>query len=131
MKFPLLCISIDRWIIDDLLEYLDFDGFFYTSDKELFDRYANGKFYCDCKGMIYIVEGKVPPESWWRNTFKFIPNVYREKIIYRSIGKKIELEELRAYVIQKVTEMEHNEFKAQWMVSLQKAKSYQEIITAI
>lgn len=130
MKFPLLNISEEKWIIDDLLEYIDFNGYFYSADQNLFEKYAYQKLHCDSEGSVYKVVGKTPPKGW-RNYLRFIPNVYREKLIYEATNEKMGLDDLRKYVLMKVDKLEDNEFKSEWISNVKQAESYQELITAI
>jgi len=130
MKFPLINITEEDWSFKDWLENIDFDGYFYTRDPVLFEKYAFRKRYCDCTGNMYEVVGKTPPTGW-RNYLRFLPYVYREKIEYLQTDKRMELSELRNYMVQKVEQLQDNPFQTEMISSLQAATTYEDIMTTV
>jgi hypothetical protein len=128
MKFPIINISESYWSYDDLMEYIRFNEYFYSSNQRLFERYALNKVFCDCDGQVYQVIGKIPPTQVWRKAFKFIPNVYKEKLVFQKTGRKLELDELRDYLISRVHDLSQNDFTREWVVFLKNALSYEQVI---
>lgn len=128
MRFPLINISEEKWNAEELIEYFDFDGYFYSSNTELYKRYIEGKEYCDCNGDVYQVVDKIPPKQWWRRVFRFIPDFYREKLIFKKTGKRLELDELRKYVSERVRDLSEDDFTRKWIFYLKNAASYEEVI---
>ena len=84
MKFPLIILTETNWQEEDLMEYTRFDEFVYTDKQPLFDKFLKDKSFCDCDGCIFIVRDRIPPKQWWRKTLKFLPNIYRETLVFEK-----------------------------------------------
>lgn len=128
MKFPLLNISETNWNDEDTIEYILFDEFIYTDKETIYERYLKNKLFCDCNGEIFIVKDKIPPVAWWRKTFRFLPNTYKVKLIFEKTEKKISVDELKNYMIERVNELSEDEFRSKWINYLKQAKSHKELI---
>lgn len=128
MKFPIINISEAHWSSPELLEYVLFDEFIYTDNASVFEKYLQSKAFCDCNGEIYYVKSKALPFERWRKFFRFFPNVYRVKLNFEQTAKRISLEDLKAYLLERVGELEEDEFRNRWMLQLKAATSYEELI---
>ncbi len=127
--FPMLNISDKNWgKADNLTEYMLFDKFIYTNREDLFRQYYKDKDFCDCQGNIFKVVDKRPPVSFWRNFFRFLPNVYKVELHFIHENKKFTLEDLRTFILSRLDEINTNQFVGKWIEHVQKAKSHAEIL---
>lgn len=119
----------DSWSHEeDVLEYYLFDDFILTGSDKLFQQYFHNKIFCDSDGQLYKVIGKTLPAQIWRKIFKFLPNVYKVKLHFEKVNQRMEVEQLRAFILQKLHQLEPNEVLAKWINQINKAKSHTEII---
>ena len=130
MNFPLINISEPTWNDDklDIVALIVFDPYAYTERPSFYDRYMVGKSFCDCNGEIFIYKKRILPESWWRKTFKFLPNVYKVKLIFESTGKTISVDELRNYLIERIAGLPESQFNKKWIDDLKAANTHEDII---
>ncbi len=125
----MLCVSESTWGDEEPLEFMDFDGFIYSSREDIFKHFCFQKTFCDCEGNLFKVVGKIPPTEWWRKAFRFLPNVYREKLMYEPAGT-MDVESLKRYLIDRVQELEQSEYLDEWLEAIKVATTHQAIIDA-
>lgn len=128
MKFPIINISYEKWNSEDLMEYVCYDEFIYTKKDSLFDKFYKNKFFCDGNGKIFKAVKKAEMTESWRNWFKFIPNVWKTKIVFVKMNDQMSLEKLRSYVLDRISGLEENEFTQEWKETVLKASNYSELI---
>jgi len=128
MHFPLLNISEISWTDNDLEAYLLVDEFIYTDNKVFWNTFIRDKAFCDCKGNLYVVSKQTPPTSWWRSFFKWLPNVYKIQLTFKNTRKRMELEELRQYLLARIHDLSDSEFRTNWIQFVRQAKSHEELI---
>lgn len=109
------------------MEYVAYNDYIYTHNDIYFQKYYLHQQFCDCTGELFEVVGKTPPKSWWRRTFRFLPNVYREKLIHKSVGH-MDLERLRAFLHKQVSGMAQSDFDQEWLNHINKAQTHRELI---
>ena len=85
MRFPILNISTERWSDEDLMDYISFDEFIYTKKDFYFDEFYKDKLFCDCNGFVYKAIAKEDMTQKWRNWLRFLPNVWKTKIILYNL----------------------------------------------
>ncbi|WP_299105872.1 hypothetical protein [uncultured Tenacibaculum sp.] len=130
IEYPLIRINSNTWIDSEELFPL-FDGYIYSSDKQIFKTYFFNKEFIDSKGKIFKVVGSEPPQSIFRKWFKFLPGVYREKLIFKKISKKIELNHFKEDVIRGIKRFDSDatkEISLEWIAEIRDAKNFGEII---
>lgn len=128
MHFPLLNVSEKKWKDEDLMDYLLIDEYIYTDSKTFWDTFIHNKLFCDCKGQLYVIDGKELPNSWWRKVFKWLPNVYKIKLRFKNTGKQLSLEELRKYLLARIHDLSDYEGREKWIQFIQQANSYEQLI---
>lgn len=128
MNFPALNISPTKWNDDDLIEYLIFDDFIYTKDDKLFDKYYRNQLFCDCDGKIYKAVRKKEMTEKWRDWLRFIPNVWKTKVEYCYTHQDLNLEEFRNYLIERIKDLEQNEFTKEWASKILKSKNHAQML---
>lgn len=132
IEFPIIRINSHTW--QDGEESIPlFDEFIYTSSKEIFDEFYLNKEFADCKGEVYKIIDRVLPTSFWRNLLRFLPGVYKVKLIFRKANKRLELEELKRDLIQGIMRFEttdSDEFTKKWIIQIKNSKNIREIIDA-
>lgn len=130
IEFPILRINSKSWKDQEDLMPL-FDGYIYTSSDQVYYDYVHEKEFTDCKGDIYKVTGRVFPVSFWRRLFRFLPNVYKVKLIFIETGRKIELADFKTDLIAGIKRFDTTdtvETSDQWISQIQESKSIKEIL---
>ncbi len=128
MKFPLLNVSKTVWSQYSMEDYLLTDEYIYTANKEYFDRYLNDQLFCDCDGHIFKVVDKQTPKEGWRKALKFLPNVYKTKLIFEDTQTQMSVDELKYYMMNCVQELPSFSFQTKWLAYLQKAQTHEDLI---
>lgn len=128
MKFPIINISIEKWHYEDLMEYVCYDEFIYTDKESVFEKYYKDKLFCDENGQIFKAIGKAEMTENWRNWLRFIPNVWKTKIVFKNMYKEMSVEELRTLLLERISELEEDDFTLQWKVDIENAKTHSELI---
>lgn len=128
MTFPIIDISTEKWNYEDLMEYVCHDEYIYTNKESVFEKYYKNKMFCDGNGQIYKVLGKAEMTENWRNWLRFIPNVWKTKIIFKKIYKEMTVEELRTFLLERISELKQDDFTREWKLHIQKAKTHSELI---
>ena len=128
MEFPLINISQILWEDEFIIDYIVFDEYYYSENNKYFNKLFLNKKFCASDGKIYIAKGLIPPQETWRKVLKFLPDVYKSKIIFERTEKEISMEELRKYLLKKVQTLSDSESKTTWIQDLKKAKNHYELI---
>ncbi|MCE7993677.1 MAG: hypothetical protein HEP71_16955 [Roseivirga sp.] len=127
MEYPLLNITDHNWEPERVDGQLVFYEFIYVGRK-IFDEYHKGKFYCDCTGKVYKAVDIVLPASIWRRFFGFLPMVYKCRSIFEETELQLTVNQLRDFVIDRISEMPEDDFNQKWIEQLKQANSHKEII---
>ncbi|RXG29662.1 hypothetical protein [Leeuwenhoekiella palythoae] len=128
MTFPLLNITPECWTYENLIDCVIFDEFIYTDKDSVFMELYKDKLFCDCNGKIFKAVKKAELTEKWRNWLKFIPNIWKREIIFQPTGENWTVEELRNYLLNRVSELKTNEQTEKWKTQLKKAKNHSELI---
>ena len=131
MKYPALSISEKSWREKELEldAFVFFDEFNYNKNIKTFEKYFLNKKICDSKGEIYRITGRKLPDNVWRRFFSFLPNVYKCEYITERTNEKWTLENLRNYLLERISDLEQDDFSQEWKTDVWKAKTYEELIT--
>ena len=98
-----------------------FDEFIYTNREDLFRQYYKDKEFCDCQGNVFKVVDKRPPVSFWRNFFQFLPNIYKVELRFIQENKKLTIDDLRDFILNRLEEINTNDFVPKWIDSVKNA----------
>ena len=131
INFPLVNISIKEWTGDDITMYFLYDRYYRSINYFHFKSHLLNNNFCDCNGNLFKVIDLIPPKSNWRRVFFLIPVVYKQEMVFENLNEQIHLEELREYIIDRVTEFyDKNKLYVthQWIQQLKLAQSYEELI---
>lgn len=128
MIFPALNISVKKWLSDDVAEYVIYDDYIYTSNESEFTKFYKNQLYCDGEGDIYKVVEKAEMKESWRNWFRFLPNVWKTKIVFENVNQRMDLEVLRNYLLERISDLEQNDFTKEWKSDIVKAKNHATLI---
>lgn len=112
MKYPALNISEKSWKGRELEldTFVLFDEFNYNKNTKFFEKYFLNKKICDSNGKIYKIKGRKLPTSVWRRFFSFLPNVFKCEYIMEQVNEELTLESLRNYLLERISDLEQNEF---------------------
>ena len=128
MTFPLLNISTKKWNSEDLTDYIIFDEFIYTDKESIFVELYRDKLFIDCNGRIYKALKKAELTEKWRNWLRFIPNIWKREVLFKPTGESWTTEELRNYLLERVSELKADEHTNEWKAQLKSAKNHSELI---
>ena len=128
MTLPLLNISVEKWHDGETLEYILFNEHIYTDKKSVFDKYYRNKLFCDCDGRVFKVNGLTKPTEKWRNWLKFLPGIYKCKIVFEPTPTNMTVDDLRNYIMTGVSTLTKDDFRDKWLVDLKNAKNHSELI---
>ena len=129
MKFPVINISEKKWNKDSgVLDYILFDKFIYTDKDNIFFELYQGKSFCDGDGIVYRAIKKEDKTKIWRQWFKFIPNVWRKEIIFKKTGEILTVEDLRQYLLNRISDLPKTDFREEWITDIKNAKNQSELI---
>ncbi|ADF53365.1 hypothetical protein ZPR_3046 [Zunongwangia profunda SM-A87] len=104
------------------------DAFIYNDTESYFQEYLNEELFCDSHGKIFKITGKKQPKSIFRKLFFFLPNIYKVELIFEATNEYITLDDLRDFMIERIKTLGYGKFEVKWILELQKAKSYEELI---
>ena len=128
MTFPAIDISTNKWVIDDIMEYVIYDEYIYTSKDSVFRENYKNRLFCDGNGKVYKAIRKVEMTENWRNWLRFIPNVWKTKIVFQYTNQVMDLEELRNYYLERISDLAQDDFTREWKADVRKAKTHAELI---
>ena len=130
MKYPALNISEKSWKGKELEldAFVFFDELNYNINTKTFEKYFLNKKICDSSGKIYKIIGRTLPNSIWRRFFSFLPNAYKCEYITKQTNEKLTLEELRNYLLKRISDLEQDNFSRKWKTDVRKAITYEELI---
>ncbi len=131
IEFPIIRIDSQNWLDSEELVPL-FDGYMYSSKYQIYKDYYQYKEFADCKGNIYRIIDRILPTNFWRNIFRFLPGVYKVKLVFISTSKKIELEELQRDIIKGIKRFDTNDTKEaseNWIKEILNSKNIREVLT--
>ena len=128
MTFPMINIQESDWDPLNYDEPILYNEFYYSTDIELFNHQLLNKIYCDTNGDLHKITHLLKPTSFWRNTLKFLPGVYKCTLKFRKMGKKMPLEDLKQFILERIKSFGKNGFQLKWIIMIENAKTYVEII---
>ncbi|WP_299685701.1 hypothetical protein [uncultured Dokdonia sp.] len=128
MNFPILNISHDRWYDDDIMDYISFDEFIYTRKDAIFNELYKDQLFCDCDGVIFKAIKKAEMTQKWRNWLWFIPNVWKTEILFEPTHKKLTVDELRSYLLDRLAELTMDKELKKWEMNIRRATNHFELI---
>lgn len=124
--FPIIDVSKSGW--NSFFEPVISNEYIYTSNRRLFEAEIQFHVYCDCRGHLFQIIGWEEPETW-RKLLRFLPNIYKRRLLFAELKKSYSISELKAYMLQQIEDLEHKEILKEWKVQIESAKSYQELIS--
>jgi hypothetical protein len=128
MTFPILNITAKKWNEDNLIDCVVFDEYIYTNKESVFNELYKNKIFCDCNGKIYKVVKKAELKEKWRNWLRFIPNIWKREIIFQPTGENWTVDELRNYLLERISELKSDKHTEKWKAQIKTAKNYTELI---
>ncbi|MBJ2176526.1 hypothetical protein JBL43_19920 [Aureibaculum sp. A20] len=128
MEFPILNISTEKWDEENLTDYIAFDKFIYTDKDSIFEELYKDKLFCDCNGKIFKAIKKAEMTEKWRNWLRFIPNIWKREVIFEPTNENLTVDELRNYLLNRISELRPTEFRVKWNKEITNAKTHLELI---
>ena|GEM_PF-1640532 len=127
IKFPIINIAVENW--NDLEDAnCLFAEFTYTDNNKLFNKFFHNQEFVDCTGKTFKIIGKELPKSSWRHVFKFLPNVFKVKLIFEKRDKVFELNEFKRLIATGIAQYEENELTFNWLKRVKENNSIESIL---
>ncbi|CAL2076517.1 hypothetical protein [Tenacibaculum sp. 190524A02b] len=128
MVFPLLNISTKKWNSEDINNYIILDKFIYTDKESIFNELYKNKLFIDCNGQIFKAIRKEELTDKWRNWLRFIPNIWKCEIHFKTTGENWTVNQLRNYLLERISDLKPTKHTEKWKSDLMNAKNYTELI---
>ncbi len=130
IEFPIIQINSTTWKtpLEGMPIYKDYID---TADIQYFNRRFYRKTYIDCEGKVYNIIDRVVPEASWRFKLRFIPGMYRVKLIFEASTRTISLDELKTDLLEGIERFnpEPSRIAQRSIKEIENALSFREIIT--
>lgn len=126
IEFPVLDISIKEWNIENISEIIFYDIYFHNNSYELFEKLRLNHKVVDSKGIFFrIINIQSEKRNWKTFFFKS-----KQKMIFELSDDSISIQDLKDFVLNKINNLEGNEYKFKWIENIKKAKNFKELITS-
>ncbi|MGD1848444.1 MAG: hypothetical protein ACFB10_23885 [Salibacteraceae bacterium] len=129
-QFPILNISEKRWDEDDYLECLNYDGYIYDDKPAYFESYYRQKVFVDSDGKLFQAIGVEWPQGlqkWTKSLF----GKNRGKLSLQPVDRTVPIDDLKAYCLARIIEVDDGEAFQNLMETLEEANSFKEVIDSI
>ncbi|MEN2412935.1 hypothetical protein [Flavobacterium mesophilum] len=127
INFPVLDISINEWNLENVSEIIFDDIYFYSNSYDLFERFRLNHKIVDAKGTIFKIVRLQKKERNWMSFF-VRP---KHEMIFELTEEKIDLKDLKDFMLQRINNLESNEYKFKWMENIKKANNFDELIRGV
>lgn len=127
MDFPGLNLSMDRLPRQDWGDPIIWDEYCYGDDR-VYQKYYENSEFLDSSGSKYRIAGIQPPISSWRSLLRFLPNVYKRKLIFNKAEGSVTLEEVKLYLLNLLNEGENSEAASNFMNHVEQATTLRELL---
>ncbi|WP_431110769.1 hypothetical protein [Winogradskyella poriferorum] len=130
IEYPMIRVNSSTWIDYEELFPL-FNGYMYATKDEVFKSYFFNKEFVDSKGNTFKVVDRIPTTNFFRKLFKFLPGVYREKLVFKRINKKLKLESFKEDIIRGIKKFDSDATKKiseSWIDQIKKSNTFGEVI---
>ncbi len=124
INFPVLDISINEWNLQNVSEIIFYDIYFYSNSYDLFEKLRLNHKIVDSKGNVFKIVKLQKKERNWMSFFK----QSKHEMIFELLDEKIDLDDLKDFMLKKMNNLELNEYKLKWIESIKKAKKFNELI---
>ncbi|WP_224484689.1 hypothetical protein [Robertkochia aurantiaca] len=129
MKYPIINISNNNWQdFEDVLTFILEDPYYCTNNKKVLKTYFLNQRYCDSNGNIFVANRLNPIGGFWKSILSFLPGSKKGEIIFTPTTKTMELKELKEFVLDRVNELEADEFTMKWIGKIHNSKSHIDIL---
>ncbi|MTH16055.1 hypothetical protein [Flavobacterium sp. LC2016-01] len=124
INFPVLNISINELNLENVSEIIFYDIYFYSNSYDLFEKLRLNHKIVDSKGNIFKIVKLQKKERNWMSFFK----QSKHEMIFELLEEKIDLDDLKDFMLEKMANLEENEYKLKWIENIKKAKNFDELI---
>ncbi|MDP2158987.1 MAG: hypothetical protein Q8K02_00760 [Flavobacterium sp.] len=129
VNFPILKISDDNWNEMDIdgIPFL-FQKFYFSKDKELFKKLYLNKDFVDKNGAVFKITGLSDLSFWFYGLLSLLPMIPKSEFIFINTGKRIEIDELKLFLTNKIKNLPDYGFNQKWIFEIEKCKTIEEVL---
>ena len=125
IEFPVLDISFDEWNLKNISDIIFYDRFFYSNSYKIFSEMRLNHKIVDSEGNIYRVIKIQFVKRTWRSFFL----VSKHEMIFEILqDSPINFQDFKEFVLNKMDDLESNDFKFKWIESVMKSNNFKELI---
>lgn len=125
ISFPVLDISINEWNLENINEIIFYDIYFRNKSYDLFEKLRLNHTIIDSNGTIYRIIRLEKRNCKWM-TF-FVKSKY--EMIFEVLDEKANLDDLRNLMLNRISDLEVNDYKLRWVENIKKTKNFKELIS--
>ncbi|SEP30221.1 hypothetical protein SAMN05444671_3085 [Flavobacterium sp. CF108] len=127
ISFPVLDISINNWNDENISEIIFYDIYFRNKSYDLFESLRLNHKVIDSNGSVFkIVELRKSKPSFINFFWKS-----KSEMIFQSLDETISLNNLKNFMINKINNLEVNEYKFKWAENVKNAQNFYQLIRAV
>ncbi|TPG32645.1 hypothetical protein [Flavobacterium pectinovorum] len=124
ISFPVLDISINEWNIENISEIIFYDIYFHNKSYELFEELRLNHKVIDSKGNIFKIIKLQNREISW--IIFFVKS--KQEMIFELLEETSDLDDLKDFMLNKINNLEVNEYKFKWIEKIKKAENFRGLI---
>ncbi|WP_409417852.1 hypothetical protein [Flavobacterium sp. PS2] len=127
IDFPVLDISINEWNNENISEIIFYDIYFTNKSYELFKELRLNHKIIDSKGDIFKIIRLEKKEKRFVNFFV----KPKQEMIFELLDETTHLNDLKNFMLNRINNLEVNEYKFKWIENIKKAKNFKELIGGV
>lgn len=123
VAFPVLNISVDPWIEDDIDEYLRQDDLFIGNRMDLYETIVLNNQFVDTNGDVFRVTGvELLLGGILSKFFK------KRRLLFTPIDRRLKFSEVKRLLLNRIAELPSKEGASAWIEALSGATTIRELL---
>lgn len=124
IEFPAIDISLTSWRGEIINEVFLYDEYFYNRSNSVFQEFQMNHKIVDSKGNIYVIVGV----EELKGLKQWIPFFRKRKMQLERSNEKMNLEELRDFILKKIKELDDSDYKKEWAQNVKRGITFKQLI---
>ncbi|MBS7256140.1 hypothetical protein [Flavobacterium branchiicola] len=127
ISFPVLDISINELNVENVSEIIFYDIYYRNKSYDLFEKLRLNHKVIDSKGAIFKIIKLQKSERSWISFFGKL----KDEMIFELLEEPINLDDLKDLMVNRIDNLESNDYKFKWIENVKKAQNFNELIRAM